>query len=386
MADFIEYTDEIFPRLKHLKGVCVEGKEQYYLSKSHALYDYVQKSRNGFDVNFTSANMDMFINKMNYFLYPDKRSKSDNANLKDRDISVDDFSLYCVNMFYKRFGIDFNFLRITSDKTNTDFVEEQKHCLVHLFSQCLYWLKKVKKTDENVWDELLRIFYRDLRFQLSKIDIIYLIREYNPFLPYELREYAQCSIIAYHKLKKLYMHANYVLGNDELVNEMQKFSNEQLKKSEDTVRLISSLVSAENKQDIKAVVEGLCFKNPPPISQAGYGLYIRPTEFEDFYLKLDDKNEYWRKALIDKWMSCIWSEIGEKLDTSVLMYAMYKENEQDFYNKYISLCAELWQIKNEKKEAYWNVLTEKVLNFESRLNSTAVCLFFYKTNEDGEEE
>lgn len=109
----------------------------------------------------------------------------------------------CVNMFYKRFGIEFDFLRITSDKTNTDFVEEQKHCLVDLFSQCLYWLKIGKQIEESIWDKLLRMFYRDLRFQLSKIDIKYLILTYNPFLKSELRESALCSSRAFHQLMKL---------------------------------------------------------------------------------------------------------------------------------------------------------------------------------------
>lgn len=381
MADFIEYTDEIFPGVKHLKGVCVEGKELYYLSDSHALYDYVQKFRNGFDVNFTPENMDMFINKANYFLYPDKRLKSCNADLKgkdkgkDKDISVEDFSFYCVNMFYKRFGIEFDFLRITSDKTDAAFVEGQKCCLVDLFRQCLYWLQIGKKIHKNMWDKLLRMFYRDLRFQLSKIDITYLMLTYNPFLKSELREYALCSNRAFHQLKNLYTHTNYVVGNDALVDRMNKAAIEQFKKAEDTVRLIYSLVFAENKQDINEVVENLCSQNPPPIRLTACEPHIYPVEFKKFYSKLDDKNATWKAELINAWMSCNLIGIYESSDASALTYAMYKEEYQLFYDKYKSLCAKILQIKKEKKEAYWNVLTEKVLHFESMLHNTAFCLF-----------
>lgn len=52
MVDFIEYTDEIFPNLKHYRGVSSNG--QYYLSDSHALYYYVRKNRDGNDATFTS--------------------------------------------------------------------------------------------------------------------------------------------------------------------------------------------------------------------------------------------------------------------------------------------------------------------------------------------
>ena len=294
-------------------------------------------------------------------------------------------------MFYKRFGIEFDFLRITSDKTNTDFVEEQKHCLVDLFIQCLYWLKIGKQIEESIWNKLLRMFYRDLRFQLSKIDIKYLILTYNPFLKSELREYALCSSRAFHQMKNLYTHTNYAVGNDALVDRMHKAAIEQFKKAKATVRLISSLISAENKEDINnEVVEDLCSQNQPPtpIRLASYEPHIYPIEFEDFYLKLDDKDENWKAKLIDAWLSCNFIGIYESSDASVLTYAMYRNKYKFLYNRYQSLCAEVWQIKNEKKEAYWNVLTEKVFHFESMIHNTAFCLFLQHCScetEDDEE-
>lgn len=207
--------------------------------------------------------MDMFINKVNYFLYPDKRLESCCADFKDKDISIEDFSVYCVNMFYKRFGIEFDFLRIIPDKADSAFVEGQKRCLVDLFKQCLYWLNIGKGVQEEIWDKLLKMFYRDLRFQLLKIDRKYLMSTYDPILKSELKEYALCSGNAFHHLKNLYTHTNYVIGNDELVNHMQNAADDQYTIFKKTIQFISALVSAKSKQDIHGVVENLYSKNIP---------------------------------------------------------------------------------------------------------------------------
>lgn len=112
--DFIEYTEEIFAGVKNTVGV--KTKSGYYLTDSQALSVYVKKCHQNPKHSFTSASMSGFLNKCRYFIYPENRMQDCKI-----DISVREFSERCVTMFFKRFGINFGFLRINSD--NEKYIE-----------------------------------------------------------------------------------------------------------------------------------------------------------------------------------------------------------------------------------------------------------------------
>jgi len=239
--DFIEYTEEIFDGVKNTVGV--KTKSGYYLSDSQALSIYVKKCRQNPNHNFTAANISGFLNKCRYFIYPEKRTENYKV-----DISVREFSERCVAMFFKRFGINFSFLRINSD--NENFVKVQKKCLENLFEQIISLFSRQKDFKENDFLHLLEMYYCRYRFELYNTDMDCLFNNYNAIMQSELSDYLICTTNAFHKLKFIYTKANYVVGRKEYIQEIRKHYREQINEIKSACRLISDTVKS-GKNNIK---------------------------------------------------------------------------------------------------------------------------------------
>ena len=371
LADFIEYSDEIFLDVKHFKGECVDGKEQYYLSTSHALYDYVKKSKNGEKPNFTSANMDMFLIKVKYFLYPQKRSEQ-----YKKDISVKDFSSYCVNMFYRRFGIDFDFLRITPDETSVAFVGKQKDCLVDLFQNCLYFLQRVERVEKKTWNGLLMIEYQNIRYQLFLENKNYLFLKYNAFLKSELKDYASSFSSAFHHLKEVY-RGGVIIGKNDFLNRLREDAQLQYIKARCTVDLISSIISATGKSDILNKIEKLncyIFKYEDENSKVS-SVRSSLREFKEFYEALDDINLEQKSTLIENCLYSICHMVYTFPDECVIAYSMYKDDYEYYYKKYEKIYERIFEIKRKHREIYYNVHTMNLHRFQYMVQNTKLSLF-----------
>lgn len=387
LADFIEYSDEIFLDVKHFKGECVDGKEQYYLSTSHALYDYVKKSKNGEKPNFTSANMDMFLNKVKYFLYPQKRSEQ-----YKKDISVKDFSSYCVNMFYRRFGIDFDFLRITPDETNVAFVEKQKECLVDLFRDCLYFISekmKIEKVEKGTWNRLLMIEYQNIRYQLFQEDREYLFSKYNVFLRPELEDYVSSFSRAFHHLKRVYRDGVVVIGKSEFLYDLHKDAQMQYVKAKCTIDLIFCIISATEKSDILNQIQKLnfyVFKYEDENNQIDE-VRISLRKFKEFYETLDDINSEQKSTLIENLLYYVWGAVGTFPEQCAITYSMYKENYKYYYEEYKEIYEKIFEIKKKHREIYYNVHAVNFYEFQSMVQKTMLFLFReYCCQTDGDAE
>ncbi len=257
--DFIEYTEEIFEGVKNTVGV--KTKSGYYLSDSQALSMYVKKCRQNPNHNFTAANISGFLNKCKYFIYPENRTENYKV-----DISVRDFSERCVAMFFKRFGINFNFLRINSD--NEKFVEVQKKCLENLFEQIISMFSRQKGFGENNFLHLLEMYYCRYRFDLHKIDMDYMFIHYDVIMQSELNDYLICTTNAFHSLKFIYTRANYVVGRKEYIQEIRKHYQKQIKEIKSACRLIADIVKSGgnnvkkiNIPDLSTVATYMLYEN-----------------------------------------------------------------------------------------------------------------------------
>ncbi|MGN1086063.1 MAG: hypothetical protein ACI4Q5_03420 [Porcipelethomonas sp.] len=369
MADFIKYTDEIFPGIKNFKGECVAGKELYYLSGGHALYDYVKKVEDKLEVDFSDDNYNMLIYKIMYFLYPEKRFES-----FKNDISVEDFSSYCVSMFYRRFGIEFDFLRIKPDTAPAEFVEEQKTCLINLYESCLGLLMNKKEVNTDIFRMILNMFYQEYRLKLTNINLQYLISEYDPCLKSELKECVFAYSNSFHRLKQLYPKEGYLAGRNEIVNQLSKIPDIQIEQVDNTLNLISDVISAQNKQDVEKTVKSMSVNN------------LEPKEFLDFYSELEDDISDWKISLIDFWLTYSLIGLDEKADVSIITYAMYNDSYTEISDRYLKLCKKISEIRENNKKNYWKVLTEKICTFETMIYNTTFALLFQIVSRGEENE
>lgn len=257
--DFIEYTEEIFDGVKNTVGV--KTKSGYYLSDSQALSIYVKKCRQNPNHNFTAANISGFLNKCRYFIYPKNRTENYKV-----DISVRDFSERCVAMFFKRFGINFSFLRINSD--NENFIKVQKRCLENLFEQIISMFSRQKNVEENNFLRLLEMYYCRYRFELYNTDMDCLLNNYNVIMQSELSDYLICTTNAFHSLKFIYTRANYVVGRKECVRVIKKYYQKKIREIESSCRLIADTVKSGknnvenfNTPDLSVIAAYMLYEN-----------------------------------------------------------------------------------------------------------------------------
>ncbi len=257
--NFIEHTEEIFEGVKNIVGVKINSK--YYLSDSQALSMYVKKCRQNPNHNFTATNISGFLNKCRYFIYPKNRTENYKV-----DISVRDFSERCVTMFFKRFGINFSFLRINSD--NEEFVKMQQRCLENLFEQIISMFSRQKEFSENDFLHLLEMYYCRYRFDLHNADMDYMLSHYDVIMQSELSDYLVITTDAFHKLKFIYTRANYVVGRKEYIQEIRKHYREQINEIKLACRLIADTVKSGknnvenfNIPDLSAVAAYMLYEN-----------------------------------------------------------------------------------------------------------------------------
>lgn len=257
--DFIKFTEELFVGVKNTIGE--EISSGYYLIDSHMLSDYVKKCQESPKHNFTTANTAGFLNKCRYFLYPEKRAEHYKA-----DISVRTFSECCVTMFFKRFGVNFSFLRINSD--HEKFVEVQKKCIENLFEQVLSWFRKRKSLEEHDFLQLLEMCYCRYRFELYNIDKDYFLNNYEYLLQSELNDYNNCSIKAFHKLKIMYTKSNNTAGNVSYLDEIKAYYKVQMDIIQSIWKSITeTIASGKNKiknsdlPDLSVIATYLLYKN-----------------------------------------------------------------------------------------------------------------------------
>ncbi|MCM1507888.1 MAG: hypothetical protein NC177_12270 [Ruminococcus flavefaciens] len=257
--DFIEYTEEIFAGVKNTVGG--KTKSGYYLIDSQALSVYVKNCRQSPNHSFTSACISGFLNKCRYFIYPENRTESYKA-----DIPLREFSERCVDMFFKKFGINFSFLRIDSD--NTMFVEVQKKCLENLFEQIISLFCKYGSFDEKEFLHFLEMYFCRYRFELYNTDMNCLFSNYDVFTQSELSDYVICTTNAFYKLKFIYTRSNYVVGREEYIRKIRNHYQVQMNEIQSTFRLVYDAVKLGrsidknfNIYDLSAVATYMLYKN-----------------------------------------------------------------------------------------------------------------------------
>lgn len=256
ISKFIEYTFELFPNLKNTVGDKAKGKDKSYsLTDSQALSVYIRKYNKGSNPVFTQCNVNFFINKCRYFIYPEQREKIYiNSSGKVMDISVDEFSDRCINLFFLHFGINFSFLRIEKDD-NTKFAHQQKKFLEDLFYQTVSLFKrdKTEKSHKSEIIFLLKLLFVKYRYILFSVDKERL-QKFNPYLNDEVK-----NLITYTALHSFHLGkpAFYIINEDgtfsvEEQDEeiLSSFRNKNFSDIDMLMQRIYGILLSEKKEDI----------------------------------------------------------------------------------------------------------------------------------------
>lgn len=300
--DFIECTEEIFKGVKNTVGG--ETNSEYYLRYSQALSVYVKNCRQNPNHSFTPASISGFLNKCRYFIYPENRIESYKI-----DISVREFSERCVTVFFKRFGMNFSFLRINSD--NKKFIEVQKKCLENLFEQIISIFHKYDVFEEKEFLNFLKMYYCRYRFDLYNTDMKCLFSNYDVLMRSELNDYVRYTTNAFHKLKSIYTRARHIYERDEYILEIRRHYQKNIK-------------------DIETVCE--------QVSDA---------------MKSGVNN-------IEKFNMPEWSAIS--------VYMLYKNNYSEVWKIFKEIYSEMVNIRNNNPKKYDEILSVELVKFECMLH------------------
>ena len=229
------------------------------------------------------------------------------------DISVREFSERCIAMFFKRFGINFNFLRINSD--NKKFIEIQKKCLENLFEQIISMFSKHGDFEEREFLYFLKMYYCRYRLELYNTDMKFLFDNYDVLIQSELNNYITYTTKAFHKLKSIYTRAKYVYGRDEYILEIGKHYKKNKKDIEMACKQVSdAMKSGEN-------IEKICMPE--------------------------------------------WSAMS--------VYMLYKNNYSEVWKDFRKIYSEMLEIRNNNPKKYDKILNLELVRFECMLHE----FFFY---------
>lgn len=315
LSDFIEYTEEIFVGVKNTVGDRLDSR--YFLCESPSLSTYVKDCRKSSNRSFTSSNCSGFLNKCRYFIYPENRSEQYKA-----DISVKDFSERCVFMFFKRFGINYSFLRITPELTdNKEFIAVQKRCLEDLFEQIMKNFMIQKCYEEDDFLCLLKLYFCRYRFDLYKIDMGYLLGHYDILMQSELNDYLIYTTNAFHKLKFIYSGSK-VVGRKEFISMLKNNYIKQIKKLNGTFNAIADVMKAKKKENVEKYLNEI-FKE----------------EYSDW-----KEDEDWKL----KFLHLSLRPCNEPLALSTIAaYMLYFNDYENVVNDFMTLCSDMADMREE---------------------------------------
>lgn len=227
LYDILKRSDYLFPDMATAVGLNNNGR--YDLIRNQTLSDVINEIKNykmqkKFDTEtddekktrkFTPNNLEQFLYKCCYFIYPEKRDIGSNYKIKN-DITPDEFSRKIVNIFFELSGVYFSYLIIDSTIENKDFIKKQKEYLKELIDYTLKFFmlfKRQKTTYTNFASFLEGQFYK-FRFLLFNEYIIETLR-CNPLSQQEWHRFYQTVSKAFDQMKRMY----YCLDKHEQVNE-----------------------------------------------------------------------------------------------------------------------------------------------------------------------
>lgn len=315
LSDFIEYTEEIFAGVKNTVGERVGSC--YFLYENQTLSTYVKDCKKKPNRSFTSANCSDFLNKCRYFIYPERRAEQYKA-----DISVKNFSERCVLMFFKRFGINYSFLRITPELTdNKEFIAEQKRCLEDLFEQIIKNFMIQSSYEENFFADMLKLYYCRYRFDLYKVDMGYLLGHYDILMQSELNDYLIYTTDAFHKLKFIYSGSKAV-GLKEFISTVKNQYTRQIKELNKTLNVLADVMKAKKKENVEK--------------------YLNKIFKEEYFAWREDKN--WKLKFIHLYLH---PNNGTFSLSTIAAYMLYFNDYQTVVNDFMKLCSDMAGMREE---------------------------------------
>lgn len=315
LSDFIEYTEEIFSGIKNTVGDEIDSC--YFLYDSPMLSAYVKECKQKSKRSFTAADCSGFLNKCRYFIYPEKRFKQYKA-----DISLKDFSERCVFMFSKRFGINLSFLRITPGLTeNEEFISEQKRCLEDLFVQIMKNFMIQSCYKESFFSDILRLYYCRYRFDLYRVDMRYLLGNYDLLMQSELNDYLFYTTDAFHKLKFICTESK-VIGRKSFVETLKTNYTKQIKELNETFNATADVMKAKKKEDVEE--------------------YLNKIFKEEYFAWREDKN--WKLNFLHLSLQ----QYNNTLALSIVAaYMLYFNDYQTVLNDFKKLCSDMVYMREE---------------------------------------
>ncbi|MGN0605972.1 MAG: hypothetical protein ACI4JM_05575 [Oscillospiraceae bacterium] len=153
-------------------------------------------------------------------------------------------------MFFKRFGINYSFLRMTPELTeNKEFISVQKRCLEDLFEQIIKNFMIQSSYDESLFSDMLKLYYCRYRFDLYKVDMGYLLGHYDILMQSELSDYLIYTTDAFYKLKFIYSGSKAV-GLKEFISMVKNQYTRLIKELNETFNATADVIKAKKKEDV----------------------------------------------------------------------------------------------------------------------------------------
>lgn len=355
LVDFIEELDYLFVGFKNTVGEKIpdtmEENEncKFYLRKSQTLDDYVKKYKENKHPKFTLNNYKQLLYKCCYYIYPDKRGEEYETSKGDKVISLEEFSDRCVTLFFKLSGIHFSFLRIDRQKASEQFVRAQQQCLENIFFKTIgcFVCNELYLTKED-FQQALKMMYVSYRFKLCRVDIVYLLTNFYPYMENEIVDYISCTTTAYKELKAE-SKANYVVGKEEQTSRLKSWYYDGISAIYDKIADIQKIISAKKKEDVVKCQAMRCAEEPQvQLDEQSLAFW---EELDKVY------NANWKNFTIDETLSFTISAC------SMISSILYLENYAEACAELKAICNELWILSEEHFEdvtcsGFWKLVEE----------------------------
>lgn len=269
-ADFLKQANYIFTGFESTIGEQNKSGE-YSLASKRSLSRYISNYKNGQFQHLKDEICQYFLNKIRYYIFPEKRQSEYESADGSRVESLDVFSDKCVTLIFQLTGINFSFLRISSENKNKEFIEEQKCYLETLFEMIvslfksaeasLYTLNENEKIkysgivkcvlSKEDLRNYVKLYYTYARWQLLLKFSQYLVSNYSLFTADELINCTRYSSYAYNQLKHLISESKYDLNKDEAEEKLKKGYQNSAAALKKIVNGIIKILDSDAIEDIK---------------------------------------------------------------------------------------------------------------------------------------